>query len=177
MNEGKKTPQESKKVIANFGSFDFAGKGPGTYSSGVVKLRANPIEDLINSANSFLKAADRCLNGFRIEEGVEMLTVPGTLCASFSCELFLKYILLAETGEEVRGHKLVDLFKKCSEEIQSDLASIKTILERNNGLFVEARYHHEKERKDIFSFCQPELLQAADLLSKYVADRYTKKNT
>ena len=178
MNEDKKIPQVSNNVIAHFGTFDSAGKGPGTYSSGVVKLHANPKEDLINLANSFLKAADRCLNGSKIEEGVEMLTVPGTVCASLSCELFLKYILLAETGKLVKIHRLVDLFNKCSKKIQSDLiernASILTILERNNVQFVEARYHHEK---DIFSFCQPELLQTAELLSKFVAERYTIKNT
>jgi HEPN domain-containing protein len=178
MNEDKKIPQVSNNVIAHFGTFDFAGKGPGSYSSGAVKLRANTKEDLINSANSFLKAADRCLNGSKIEEGVEMLTVPGTVCASLSCELFLKYILLAETGKLFQFHELVDLFNNCSEEIQSDLiernASILTIIERNNVQFVKARYHHEK---DIFSFCQPELLQTAELLSKYVSERYTNKST
>ncbi|MDR4507193.1 MAG: HEPN domain-containing protein [Candidatus Brocadiaceae bacterium] len=132
-------------------------------------------EDLLDSATSFLKAADRCLSGCKAEEGIEMLTVPGAVCASFSCELFLKYILLVENGEEVRGHNLADLFKKCSKEIQTELiernTSILAILERNNTQFVEARYHHEK---DLISFCQQELLQAAELLSKYVAERYPK---
>jgi HEPN domain-containing protein len=176
MNEDKKIPQESNNVIAHFGTFDFTGKGPGTYCGGVVKFRANPKRDLLDSASSFLKAADRCLNGCKVEEGTEMLTVPGAVCASFSCELFLKYILLVENGEEVRGHDLADLFKKCSKEIQTALTerntSILTILERNNTQFVEARYHHEKES---ISFCQQELLQAAELLSRFVAERYPNK--
>ena len=175
MNEDKKNPQESNNVIAHFGTFNIA--GPGTYCGGVIKLRANPKRDLLDSATSFLKAADRCLNGSKVEEGIEMLTVPGAVCASFSCELFLKYILLVENGEEVRGHNLADLFKKCSKEIQTALiqrnTSILTIFERNNTQFVEARYHHEKET---ISFCQQELLQAAELLSKYVAERYPQSN-
>ena len=173
MNEDKKNLKESDNVIAHFGTFKIS--GPGTYCGGVIKLRGNPKKDLLSSATSFLKAADRCLNGCKVEEGVEMLTVPGAVCASFSCELFFKYILLVENGEEVRGHELADLFKKCSKEIQTELiernTSILTILERNNIQFVEARYHHEK---DLISFCQQELLQAAELLSKYVAERYPK---
>ncbi len=174
----KNNPQEDNKVIAHFGTFNLAGKGSGTFCGGVVKLQADLQNDLLDSATSFLKAANRCLNGCKVEEGIEILTVPGTVCASLSCELFLKYILLVETGKEVKGHLLVDLFNKCSKEIQTALIernkSILTIFERNNAQFVDARYHHEK---NIFSFCQPELLQTAELLSQYVTERYSKKDT
>ena len=176
MDKDKNKSQEESKVIAHFGTFDLAGKGPGTFCGGVVKLRANPQEDLLDSAMSFLKAADRCLNGCKVEEGIEMLTVPGAVCASFSCELFLKYILLIENGQEARGHSLTDLFGKCSESIQSAIvdrkAGILEIFERNNTQFVEARYHHEK---DIVSFRQQELLQAAELLSNYIKEKYKKE--
>ena len=177
MTKDKTTSQKDGKIIAHFGTIQVGGKGPGTYSGGVVKLWATPKQDLLDSATSFLKAADRCLNSCKVEEGVEMLTVPGTVCASLSCELFLKFIILAETGEAVKGHHLLDLFKKCPKDIQFALlernSGIVDVLERNNSQFVEARYHHEKE---IFSFCQPELLQTAELLSEYVAERLSKKN-
>ena len=173
MDNFKNKSEEDSKLIAHFGKFDFSGKGPGTFCDGMVKRSANPQEDLLDSANSFLKAADRCLNGCKVEEGVEILIVPGTVCASLSCELFLKYILLIESGQEAKIHSLGDLFKKCSKEIQSDLierkASILSILARNNSKFVKARYHHEE---DILSFCHSELLQTAEMLSTYVTEKY-----
>jgi HEPN domain-containing protein len=176
MNKQKDDPQEDSKFFINLGSFDFSGKGPGTYSGGVVKLYADPKEDLLDSAESFLKAADRCLNGCKVEEGIEMLTVPGTVCASFACELFLKYILLIETGENVSGHGLAELFKKCSKETQFALTEYKRdipeIFERNNKQFIAARYHHEK---DSISFRQQELLQAGEKLSKFIAEKYPSK--
>ena len=57
MIDDKNNPQEKSKTIINLGSFDFAGKGPGTYSGGVVKLYAKPKEDLLDSAESFLSIA------------------------------------------------------------------------------------------------------------------------
>ena len=160
------------------GSFDLSGKGPGSYAGGVVKLLAKPEKDLLDSAKSFLKAADRCLNSCKEENDIEILTVPGAVCASFSCELFLKYILFIENGEEARGHRLADLFRKCHNEVQLGLTALKTdiieILERNSTQFVEARYHHEKNS---ISFRQQELLQTAELLLKFVSERYPSENS
>lgn len=177
MINDKNAQQNRTRKIIHLGTFDFAGKGPGTYSGGVVKLYGKQKEDLLDSAESFLKAANRCLNGCKIEAGVEMLTVPGTVCASFSCELFLKYILLKENGEVATGHKLLDLFKKCSTEVQTSLTERKSdiidILERNSKQFVEARYHHENNG---FSFRQQELLQTAELLSRFVKEKYADKD-
>jgi hypothetical protein len=121
---------------------DLSGKEPGTYVWGVAKLRAEPERDLLSAADSFLKAADRCLNGCK-EEGVELLTVPGAVCASFSCELFLKYVVLKERGTHPKGHKLDELFEECSVKAQAALkdrqADIREILERNSTHCVEAR--------------------------------------
>jgi HEPN domain-containing protein len=175
MSDNKNSHPEKAKTFIHLGSFDFSGKGPGTYSGGVVKLYSNPRKDLLDSAESFLKAADRCLNGCKVEVGMEMLTVPGAVCASFACELYLKYILLVENGEAARGHRLADLFRKCSKEIQSAVAALRAdivdILQRNTSQFVEIRYHHERE---CISFCQQELLQVAELLSRFVTDRYSQ---
>jgi HEPN domain-containing protein len=176
MTDNNKYQNEPQKII-HLGSFDFAGKGPGTYSGGVVKLYGKPEEDLLDSAESFLRAADRCLNSCKVEAGVEMLTVPGTVCASFSCELFLKYILLRENSEATTGHKLLDLFQKCSTGVQTSLRERKPdileILERNNSHFVEARYHYENNG---FSFRQQELLQTAEILSRFVRENYLDKD-
>jgi HEPN domain-containing protein len=172
MTENKGKIEKNKNII-HLGSFDFSGKGPGTYSSGVVKLYSKPKEDLLASAESFLKAADRCLNGSKVEEGVDELIIPGTVCASFACELFLKYILLVEKNEKIKVHYLADLFRKCSKETQNALIELRSdildIFERNNTHFVEARYHHEE---NVFSFRQQELLQVAEVLSKYITEGY-----
>jgi HEPN domain-containing protein len=160
-------------MIIHFGTFDLAGKVPGTYVGGVAKLRAEPDIDLYSTADSFLKAANRCLNGCKEEDGIEILTVPGAVCAALSCELFLKFVVLKETGVCPKGHKLDKLFAKCSANVQTAItgrrADIGEILKRNNEHFVSARYHHEREQ---FSFRQQELLQVAELLSAFVHDRF-----
>jgi hypothetical protein len=162
----------------NLGTFDFSGKGPGTFAGGVAKLHKDEKKDLLDSAESFLKAADRCLNSCRVEEGVEQLIIPGTVCASFSCELFLKYILLIENDKDVTGHGLANLFCKCSADVQTALSDLRAdileIFERNNKQFVEARYHHET---DSISFRPQELLQTAELLSGFITKRNQNENT
>ncbi len=170
---GKDNSQKNNKNIIPLGSFDFAGKGPGSYLGGVVKLRGDLKKDLLDSAESFLKASGRCLNDCKIEEGVEILTVPGTVCSALSCELFLKYIILIEKETEFKDHDLVFLFGQCRRETQSALsdliADILDILERNKDHFVDARYHHER---DCFSFRPQELLQTAEVFSKFVKSKY-----
>jgi HEPN domain-containing protein len=159
--------------VIHLGTFDFSGKGPGTYSLGVAKLWPDPERDLLSEADSFRKAADRCLNGCKDEVGIEMLTVPGAVCAALSCELFLKYILLKEHCETTKGHKLDELFSKWSAEAQAALMNrrvdIRELFERNRDHFADARYHHERNQ---YSFRQQELLQTAELLSAFVHERY-----
>jgi hypothetical protein len=159
--------------VIHLGTFDFKGKGPGTFVGGVVKLWADPERDLLSEAESFRKAADRCLNSCKDEVGIEMLTVPGAVCAALSCELFRKYVLLKERGGRTKGHKLDQLFSQWSVEAQASLvnwrADIQEVFERNREQFIGARYHHEKDQ---FSFRQQELLQAAELLSAFVGERF-----
>lgn len=163
----------SKPTIIHLGTMQIGGKGPGPFVSGVVKLWADPEADLLSAAKNFLKAADRCLNGCVEEEGVEMLTVPGAVCAALSSELFLKYVVLKESGGQPKGHKLKELFTQCAQETQRALidrrSDIVEVLERNSNHFVDARYHHESE---IFSFRQQELLQIAELLGAFVEERF-----
>jgi HEPN domain-containing protein len=133
----------------------------------------DPEADLLDAAASFLKAADRCLSGSRAEPGVEMLTVPGAMCAAFACELYLKFIHLKANGESPRGHDLAVLFDHLDEATRRSLIArrpdIAEAFERNRGQFVEVRYHHEKEQ---VSFRQQELLQLAETLADEVRDRY-----
>ena len=171
MSDDSEKLSDQPANIIHLGTFKVGGKGPGSYVGGVAKLRADPERDLLSAADSFLTAADRCLNSCKHEDGVEMLTVPGAVCASLSCELFLKYVVLKESGSHTKGHKLDELFLECSDEAQTALvdrrADIREVFERNSAQFVGARYHHESEQ---FSFRQQELLQAAELLSAFVRE-------
>jgi len=110
MSNKMNSPKKKSKPIIHLGTFKFSGESEGTYSLGVAKLYPDLKKDLLDSAESFLKAADRCLNSCKVEEGIEQLTTPGAVCASFSCELFLKYILLIENGKNAVGHDLANLF-------------------------------------------------------------------
>lgn len=138
------------------------------------KLFGEPAEDLLGSAVGFCKAASRCLNGLREEPGVEILIVPGSVCAALSCELFLKYIVLREKGAHSHGHNLEKLLQECSADCQAELAAkipnIGVVLSRNNDHFVEARYHHEHS---VFVYRQAELLQTAEALHAFVVGRFS----
>lgn len=148
-------------------------KGPGTFIGGVVKFRSDPESDLLETARSFLSAADRSLNGSRDVPGVEHLTVPGAVCGALACELFFKYILLREGMTPPRKHKLDTLFGLLSADTQAELArtipDLTDILERNANHFVEGRYHFEQPE---FSFRQQELLQTAQRISAFVDSRF-----
>jgi hypothetical protein len=157
----------------HLGTFTLTGKGPGTFALGVVKLWNDPRWDLLHNARSFQKAAGRCLNDSKVEPGVEILTVPGTVCAALACELFLKFIHLVEAGVLPTGHDLFDLFGSLSEPVRTSLVEhrpdIEEALQRNRLHFLKARYHHEVDQ---FSFRQHELLQLADSFSAYIQDHY-----
>lgn len=50
----------------HLGSFNLAGKGPGTFMGGVVKLFSKPDEDLLDAATSFYNNAVNLVGGRRI---------------------------------------------------------------------------------------------------------------
>jgi HEPN domain-containing protein len=151
----------------------FTAVGPGQFGSGVLKLSNDLEDDLLNTANSFRMAADRCLTSCKVMPGVEMLTVPGAVCAALASELYPKLIHLKESGHSPHGHDLVELFTSLGESTRAALAEIRSdieeVLERNRSHFTDARYHHEVAQ---FSFRQQELLQLAESLSAWVQARY-----
>jgi HEPN domain-containing protein len=147
--------------------------GSGQFVSGVLKLSNDPGDDLLDTANSFQMAADRCLTSCKAVPGVEMLIVPGVVCAALACELYLKFIHLKESGHSPHGHDLVELFTGLGGSTRTALAGLRSdigqVLQRNRSHFTDARYHHEVAQ---FSFRQQELLQLAESLSAWVQARY-----
>lgn len=178
MPEASNTPDELPPGAIHLGTFNLAGKGPGTFAGGVVKLWNDPDQDLLHNADGFLKAADRCLNGCKVEPGIEMLTVPGTVCAALACELYLKYAHFKEFGKYSRGHDLLDLFNGLSEPVRAHFQAVRPdieqVLERNRSHFEGARYHHETAQ---VSFRQQELLQLAEQLSTCIRQKYKSSPT
>jgi HEPN domain-containing protein len=140
------------------------------------KIRNDPERDLLHNADSFLKAANRCLNGCKVEPGIEMLTVPGVVCAVLASELYLKYIHLMESGSHPKGHDLEKLYADLNQSVRQLLSNsrpdIVSVLQRNRHHFSEARYHHEMSQ---FSFRELELLQLAECLSECIRARYNDK--
>jgi HEPN domain-containing protein len=170
-------PEPPKPPTIHLGMMSAGDKGPGSYIGGAFKLRGDLDQDLRSAALDFMKAADRCLNGNKEEAGVELLTVPGAVCAALACELLLKFVLLRETGQNPRGHQLEILFGKCSEGFRlvmdQRLPGISELFVRNSTQFVDGRYHFERPQ---FSFRQAELLLAAKLLTECVAERFPERS-
>lgn len=151
----------------------FSVTGPGEFVGGVVKLSNDPEQDLLATADSFVEAAARCLTSCRVVPGVEMLTVPGAVCAALACELYLKFVHLKEFGHSPHGHDLLELFTTLGDSTRNALAECKSdleeVLRRNRFHFTSARYHHEVAQ---FSFRQQELLQLAESFRAWVQARY-----
>ncbi|ACF12235.1 hypothetical protein Cpar_1843 [Chlorobaculum parvum NCIB 8327] len=149
----------------HLGTVDLAGKGPGTFSMGTFKLSKDYRIDIFSSARQFLAAAEFCLNNGEIIEGKPMLLVPGVVCAAFACELCLKWLIYNETEEEVKGHRLTELYGLLSQDMQNHISAFQSafsdFLQRNDDVFIKARYHHESE---LFAFRETEILQFAQFL-------------
>jgi len=133
MSDKPSLPDGSEPGLIHLGTFTASGSGK--FVAGVAKLWSGPEVDLLDAADSFCKAADRCLASCKVETGVEMLTVPGAVCAAFACELYLKYIHLKESGRHPRGHDLHGLFTRLSESVRAALvecrADVEEVLHRN----------------------------------------------
>lgn len=80
------------------------------------------------------------------------LLFPTTVLASFSCELFLKTILLSKNIKS-NSHSLLDLYNQQSEDIKNKIITkangmskqeFERLLEENKNAFVDTRYINEK---------------------------------
>ena len=81
-----------------------------------------------------------------------ILLFPTTVLGAFSCELFLKCLLL-HNGKKLNVHKLLDLYNSLNEEFKIDIISLirnateeefKENLKCYSNIFVDARYFNEK---------------------------------
>jgi hypothetical protein len=162
----------SKPKIIHLGMVDLAGKGPGSFSVGTFKLSNDYSSDIFSSARQFLAAAELCLNNGENIEGKLTLLVPGVVCAAFACELSLKWLIYHETQKEERGHRLKELYDLLSQEMRDQISKFQSdfsgFLQRNDEVFITARYHHEF---DIFAFRETEILQFAQFMVSIMESR------
>lgn len=110
-------------------------------------------QKIINTANSFLLAADRASEPRPLGPGqFQMLLVPAIVSNAFAIELYFKAIITSESGS-AKGHDLSALFKKISATAQAKLvASIPTsltVFEQKlrdiSSVFVDWRYIYEQD--------------------------------
>jgi len=113
--------------------------------------------NILNTANSFLRAAERSEKQRSIEKGkFEMLLVPAVTNRAFSIELYLKAILLEENNPS-KGHKLHVLFKELKIETKESIIKLCNLssnevtekLQNISNLFVEWRYIFELESANL----------------------------
>jgi HEPN domain-containing protein len=120
-------------------------------------LEAEKPQRLLDNALAFYEAGRRCNASGKAsippyKEGV-WLGAPTVVCHAFAIELFLKLLLLLETGSYPdREHELDTLFDRLSPEVKDringnfrDWRGARHYLEEARNAFREWRYPHEHE--------------------------------
>lgn len=114
-------------------------------------------QKIINTANSFLLAADRALEQRPLGSGqFQMLLVPAVVSTAFAVELYFKAIITLENGN-AKGHDLSALFKHITAKSQTTLlaglqlnqAAFEQKLGAISGVFVEWRYIFEQQSANL----------------------------
>ena len=117
-------------------------------------LEAEKPQRLLDNALAFYEAGRRCNTPAKAsippyKDDVE-LGAPTVACFAFAIELFLKLLLLLETGKYDQEHELDEIFEKLSsgvkEQIESNCRSdVRYYLKQARNAFVQWRYQHEYE--------------------------------
>ncbi|MGR9000394.1 MAG: hypothetical protein ACU88J_15300 [Gammaproteobacteria bacterium] len=129
---------------------------------------------IINTANSFLVAADRSLEQRPVEPGhLQILFVPAIVSIAFAIELYFKSIITLENGN-AKGHDLSILFESLSPKAQStlianlqiNLSMFKQQMKGISNAFIEWRYIFEQQSASLdFQFLK-ELAKASKLIAE-----------
>jgi hypothetical protein len=140
---------------------------------------AHDTQRIMNTANSFILAADRCLEQRPLPSGqFQMLMVPAIVCRAFAIELYFKGIITLENGSASRDHDLSTLFSCLSSNSQLalrtnlslDEAEFAQKLNGISGAFVEWRYIFESQSSNLDLAFLEGLAQASKRLGESMAD-------
>lgn len=104
----------------------------------------------LSVADSFYSAAERCNEQRHMGNRFEWLPMPAIVNYAFSCEVYMKALLI-KPGEEIKGHNLLELFDKLPHEIQMSIqqavdcskSPFHEMLKNSSDLFEECRYLYE----------------------------------
>lgn len=141
----------------------------------------------VNLSNVYFRAEDFKKAAYRtsgnLGEQDSILLFPTLMCISFSCELYLKYILLLEMQEpkikdlKDLGHNIDDLFKKISLEIKTEILShmdstvaFDENISTMSNKFIESRYEYEYEKISISAGFDFEFMNALHITCKRLFD-------
>jgi HEPN domain-containing protein len=117
-------------------------------------VMAHEPQKIINTANSFLLAAERALEKRPLgPKQFQMLLVPAVVSYAFAVELYFKAIITLENGNDRKGHDLSKLFGGISAKSQTTLIAgvqhnctdFKQKLGDISNVFVDWRYIFEQE--------------------------------
>jgi hypothetical protein len=131
-------------------------------------------QKIINSAKSFILAADRCLEQRPLTSSQsEMLMIPSVVCRAFAIELYFKAILTIE-NKSATGHDLYKLFSLLSYDSQVALRAnfslgeyeFKQKIKDTSGVFVDWRYIYESQSANIDLGFLNKLTNACQILAE-----------
>lgn len=131
-------------------------------------------KQILNTANSFLSAADRCFEPRPLGPGkFEMPIVPAVVCTAFAIELYLKTLITLESGT-AKGHDLSTLYARLSKNAKDALAKnpsmneteLKKKIEEVAAVFVEWRYIFESQSANVDSAVLTGIAKACKALAE-----------
>ena len=120
-----------------------------------MSLDAEMAQRMLNTAAAFYIAAARCHGTVHTATTSYATHAPPIVCYAFSIELYLKVLILITTGKKARGHKLVNLYDKISDETRQHVIAnwrfpgdpdlLRDWITDASEDFVQWRYAHEYE--------------------------------
>jgi len=111
----------------------------------------------LSVADSFYNAAERCNEQQYIGDYFRWLPIPAIVNYAFSCEVYMKALLMKPGEGANKGHNLLKLFDSLPSEIQVEIQKtvdcskfpFRRMLENSSDLFVECRYIYEYKSLNI----------------------------
>ena len=142
-----------------------------------MSLMAYDPQQIINTANSFLLAADRALERRPLgPDQFQTLLVPAVVSTAFAIELYFKGIITLENGH-AKGHDLSQLFECLSlgsgaaliATLQLDRHTFDQKLKAISSVFVDWRYIFEQKSENLDLQILSELAQGSKRVAEEMA--------
>ena len=122
-------------------------------------------EICLGEARAFLDAAKYCYNNKNISDFLEYLMYPFVVNLAFSCELFLKSIMIfrSNTNEFIAGHPLDDLFTALPVNDQNAIRAL-FALKCSDDLDILLKSHRDAFENWRYAFEKPVTARVSSLI-------------